>query len=78
MMMTITGVQLKAASELIGLSQLALAVQFQLGLRTVIDFEVGRKPLSRQTLRHLKCALEAAGLEFANGRPSVRLRKVPQ
>jgi hypothetical protein len=62
----------------IGLSQLALAVQFQLGLRTVIDFEVGRKPLSRQTLRHLKCALEAAGLEFANGRPSVRLRKVPQ
>jgi DNA-binding transcriptional regulator YiaG len=78
MMMTITGVQLKAARELIGLSQLALAVQFQLGLRAVMEFEVGKKSLSGQTLRHLKCALEAAGLEFTNGRPSVKLRTVPQ
>jgi transcriptional regulator with XRE-family HTH domain len=78
MMMTITGVQLKAARELIGLSQLALAVQFQLGLGAVIEFEAGEKSLSRQTLRHLKFALEAAGLEFTNGRPSVKLRKVPQ
>jgi transcriptional regulator with XRE-family HTH domain len=78
MMMSVTGVQLKAARELIGLSQLALAVQFQLGLRAVIEFEAGKKSLSWQTLRHLKRALEAAGLEFTNGRPGVKLRKGPQ
>jgi transcriptional regulator with XRE-family HTH domain len=73
--MAITGVQLRAARELIGLSQLSLAVQFQLGLRAVIEFEGGRKSLSWRTRYHLKRALEAAGLEFTNGRPGVKLRK---
>ena len=71
----ITGPQLRAARELIGLSQLSLAVQFQLGLRSIIEFEAGKKSLSWQTLHHLKRALEAAGLEFTNGRPGVKLRK---
>jgi transcriptional regulator with XRE-family HTH domain len=73
--MAITGVQLKSARELIGLSQLALAVQFQLGLRAVIEFEGGRKSLSWQTRYHLRRALEASGLEFTHGRPGVVLRK---
>jgi transcriptional regulator with XRE-family HTH domain len=71
----ITGPQLRAARELIGLSRLALAVQFQLGLRSVVEFEAGKKSLSWQTLHHLKRALEATGLEFKNGRPGVVLRK---
>jgi transcriptional regulator with XRE-family HTH domain len=82
----ITGPQLRAARELIGLSQLSLAVQFQLGLymsqkskplvlRALIDFEAGKNSLSWQTLHHLRRALEAASLEFTNGRPGVMLRK---
>jgi transcriptional regulator with XRE-family HTH domain len=73
--MSITGLQLKAARELIGLSQLSLAVQFQLALRSVIEFEGGGKSLSWQTLHHLERALEATGLEFTNGRPGVKLRR---
>jgi transcriptional regulator with XRE-family HTH domain len=73
--MAITGVQLKAARELIGLSQLSLAVQFELRLRDVIDFEAGRTLLPRLTRYHLKRALEAAGLEYTKGRPVARLIK---
>ena len=73
--MSITGAQLKAARELIGLSQLALAVQFQLGLRTVADFEAGKNSLPGQTLHYLTRALEATGLEFTNGDPGVKLRR---
>jgi transcriptional regulator with XRE-family HTH domain len=73
--MTITGVQLKAARELIGLSQSALAVQFQMGQREVADFEAGKGPLPEDILRHLQRALEATGLEFTNGiEPGARLR----
>jgi transcriptional regulator with XRE-family HTH domain len=67
--MTITGVQLKAARELIGLSQLAFAVQFQLGRRDVADFEAGKYSLPWQTARHLERALEAAALEFTKESP---------
>jgi transcriptional regulator with XRE-family HTH domain len=72
--MAITGVQLKAARELIGLSQLALAVQFQMGRREVATFEAGKGPLPGQILRHLERALEATGLEFTKGNPGVALR----
>jgi transcriptional regulator with XRE-family HTH domain len=74
--MRITGVQLKAARELIGLSQLALAVKFQMGRREVANFEAGKNLLPRQTVRHLQRALEAADLEFTGGgEPGVKLRK---
>jgi transcriptional regulator with XRE-family HTH domain len=72
----ITGVQLKAARELIGLSQLALAVQFQMGRREVANFEAGKNLLPQRTARHLQRAFEAPGLEFTNGdRSGVKLRK---
>jgi transcriptional regulator with XRE-family HTH domain len=73
--MSITGPQLRAARELIGLSQLALAVQFQLGHRELANFEVGRGSLLGQILRYLERALEATGLEFTKGNPGVALRK---
>ena len=64
--MAIAGVQLNAARELIGLSQSALAVQFQMGQREVANFEAG-KALPGKILRHLERALETAGFEFTNG-----------
>jgi transcriptional regulator with XRE-family HTH domain len=76
--MTISGEQVKAARELIGLSQLALAVQLQFGLRAVAEFEAGKQTLPRATLDALRRALEAAGVEFiaqAGDGPGVRLRK---
>jgi hypothetical protein len=36
--MTISGEQVKAARELIGLSKLTLAVQIQVGLRAITEF----------------------------------------
>ncbi|HEY4925217.1 MAG TPA: helix-turn-helix transcriptional regulator [Roseiarcus sp.] len=76
--MTLTAAQLKAARELIGLSQLSLAVQFQVGLRTVTEFEAGKQTFSSETLRALGQALEAAGVDFSadnGGGRGVRLRK---
>jgi transcriptional regulator with XRE-family HTH domain len=73
--MAITGVQLKAARELIGLSQSALAVQFQMGQRELANFEAGKGALPEKILRHLERALEAAGLEFTRGNSGVALRK---
>jgi transcriptional regulator with XRE-family HTH domain len=73
--MTITGAQLKAAHELIGLSQLALAVQLQVGRWAIAEFEAGEATLSAEALDALRRALEAAGLEFFDGEPGVRLRK---
>jgi transcriptional regulator with XRE-family HTH domain len=75
--MTMTGEQLKAARELIGLSQLALAVQFQVGLRTVAEFEAGKQTFSPETLRAVGRALESAGVIFVeedSDKPAVRLR----
>ena len=73
--MAITGVQLKTARELIGLSQSALAVQFQMGQREVANFEAGKGPLPEEILRHLQRALEVAGLEFTSGiEPGARLQ----
>jgi transcriptional regulator with XRE-family HTH domain len=62
--MIITGKQLVNARELIGLSQLALAVHFQIGVRRVIAFEAGEPAIPNEVLVHLRAALEAAGVEF--------------
>jgi transcriptional regulator with XRE-family HTH domain len=62
--MIITGKQLVSARELIGISQLALAVHFQIGVRRVIAFEAGEPTIPNEILVHLRAALEAAGVEF--------------
>jgi DNA-binding transcriptional regulator YiaG len=62
--MTITPGQLKAAREMIGLSQLALAIQFELTPRMMREFEEGTRTLPVQTLGVLKRAMEFAGVEF--------------
>jgi transcriptional regulator with XRE-family HTH domain len=73
--MTITAAQLKAAREQIGSSQLALAVQMQVGRRAIAEFEAGELTLSADALGALRRALEAAGLEFLDRQPHARLRK---
>jgi hypothetical protein len=54
---------------------LALAVQLQVGRWAIAEFEAGEATLSAEALDALKRALEAAGLEFFDGEPGVRLRK---
>jgi DNA-binding transcriptional regulator YiaG len=76
--MTITGEQLKAARELIGLSRLALAVHLQVGLARVAEFEEGRPALPSDILAPLVRALEATGVIFvaeSTDEPGVRLRQ---
>jgi transcriptional regulator with XRE-family HTH domain len=70
--MTITAKQLIGARELIGLSQLTLAVHLQIGVRRVVAFEAGEPAIPADLLVRLRAALEAAGVEFVmNG---VRLK----
>ena len=70
-----TPAQVKAAREVVGLSQIALAVMIQVGDRSIAEFEAGRRDLPPGTKDYIKRALEAAGVEFVSGEPGVRLRK---
>ncbi len=72
--MTITGAQLRAAREFVGLSEPALAVMIQFGERAVVDFEAGKPTLPRDTVDYLKRAFEASGVEFIRHDPGARLR----
>jgi predicted transcriptional regulator len=73
---TITGAQLKAARELVGLSELALAVMIQFGERAVVEFETGTPALPRGIVDHLRRAFEASGVEFIRHGTGARLRSV--
>ena len=72
--MTITGAQLRAARELVGLSQPALAILIQFGERAVVDFEAGKPTLPRDSVDYLRRAFEASGVEFIRTGPGARLR----
>jgi len=69
-----TGAQLRAARELVGLSQPALAVMIQFGERAIIDYEAGKRTLPKHIVEYLRYALEASGVEFIRDRPGARLR----
>jgi transcriptional regulator with XRE-family HTH domain len=75
--MTITGAQLRAARELIGLSQAALAVIVQCGTNGIASFEAGEGSFDPRILAGLRQALEAAGVEFLDGEPGARLKAKP-
>jgi transcriptional regulator with XRE-family HTH domain len=72
--MTFTGAQLRAARELIGLSQTALAVIVQCGTNGIASFEAGESSLDPRVLAGLRKAFEAAGVEFVDGEPGVKLK----
>jgi DNA-binding transcriptional regulator YiaG len=69
-----TGAQLRAARELVGLSQPALAVMIQFGEWAVAEFEAGKPALPKDTVDYLRRAFEASGIEFVHGGPGARLR----
>jgi transcriptional regulator with XRE-family HTH domain len=58
------------------MSQAALARAAVVDRSTVLDFESGARTLQQASRVAIKRALEAAGVEFTDGRrPGVRLRK---
>jgi transcriptional regulator with XRE-family HTH domain len=70
----ITGEQIKAARNLLGWSQLKLAIKAQLNDTAVRKFEKGQRLLSPKDLDLATRVLEAAGVEFARGKqPKVKV-----
>ena len=68
-------VQCRMARAAIGLSVRKLAAAAKVSPETVLRFERGEK-LRKRTIDSLRQVLEAAGLEFTDGRkPGVRLGK---
>jgi transcriptional regulator with XRE-family HTH domain len=71
-----TPAQCRAGRALLDWTQPKLAGAACLGLSTIVDFERGRRALSKPAVAAIHAALESAGVEFTNGkRPGVRLRK---
>lgn len=72
---SITPGQCRAARGLLDWSQERLAEESKVGAKTIVDFEQSkRKPFAR-TIRDLREAFEAAGIEFTNGNaPGLRLK----
>jgi ribosome-binding protein aMBF1 (putative translation factor) len=72
--MTISGNQVRAARELLGWSRYTLAGKCKPGETTIRYFENGtrRPPFNVLAIRR---ALEAAGVEFTDEHPGVRLRQ---
>jgi len=70
--------QCRAARALISWSQSFLAEAADLGLSTIVDFELGRREVSEGARQAIRDALESAGIIFIdeNGEgPGLRLRK---
>jgi transcriptional regulator with XRE-family HTH domain len=76
-MVLITSSQIRAARHLANLSQSAVAKATGLSLPTIRRAESEREvSVSADAVAAIVSALEAAGVEFTNGkRPGVRLRK---
>jgi transcriptional regulator with XRE-family HTH domain len=69
--------QCRAARALLELNQSELARAAGLGLSTIVDFEKGRRQVSREAIDAIRAALKAAGIDFIDengGGPGVRLR----
>ena len=73
----ITPAQIRAARHLASLSQADIAKKTGLSVPTIKRAESEREvPISDDSIAAIRAALEAAGVEFTNGKqPGVRLRK---
>jgi transcriptional regulator with XRE-family HTH domain len=79
MLIKITAAQCRGARALLDMTQPQLADCAQLGLSTIVDFERGRRQVSKEAIDAMHSALERAGVEFIEengGGPGVRLLKV--
>jgi transcriptional regulator with XRE-family HTH domain len=73
--MSITGSQCRAARGLIGMDQNTLAEAASVARGTLIDFEKGKRTPGANNIDAIARALEAAGVEFTNGKqPGVRMK----
>jgi transcriptional regulator with XRE-family HTH domain len=72
--------QCRAGRALVEMSRETLAANAGVGVRTISDFETGRREPIRATQGAIRAALEAAGVELIpeNGRGAgVRLKNAP-
>lgn len=77
-MSAITAEQCLGARAMLRLTREQLAQSASVAVATLADFEVGRRQPHPRTLKDIRAALEAAGVEFIpenGGGAGVRLRK---
>jgi hypothetical protein len=72
---TSTPEQCHSARGLLGWSIPTFSVRSGLGIQIIGKFEVGERKISPTAMTMLRSALEAGGVEFLTGTPSVRLRE---
>lgn len=65
--MRITGSQILAARDLLGLTQAELAVAAGVSEMTIFNFEAGKHEPYRATVEKIQTELERRGIEFING-----------
>jgi transcriptional regulator with XRE-family HTH domain len=75
--MTITGPQVKAARILLGWSQEDLAGETGLSRAPIAHFETERSRPSALSVSTIQRTLEAAGVDFVEGEPGVKLKPKP-
>jgi transcriptional regulator with XRE-family HTH domain len=73
--MTMTGSELRKAREFFGLSELALAVQLQVGLGRIVEFEAGKPSLPQELLAPLSRAFDGAIRDFERLRDNAKSRR---
>jgi transcriptional regulator with XRE-family HTH domain len=62
------------ARRLLRWTQLRLAAKIRVSPATISHFEVGRRRPSTPIISAIQRTLEAAGIEFVEGEPGVKLR----
>jgi transcriptional regulator with XRE-family HTH domain len=70
--------QFRAARALLDMTQTQLSEAAALGLSTVVDFEKGRRQVSKEAVEKIRVALKDAGIDFISengGGEGLRLRK---
>jgi transcriptional regulator with XRE-family HTH domain len=72
--MILTSKQCRGARELVGMPQLDLAKRSLVSLNTIIDFEASERAPTAGYVATIQRALEAAGVEFVDAQPGVRLK----
>ena len=68
--------QSREARKLLAWSQLELAIRTDVAQSAISRFELEQRVLGK-TIEAIQRALEAAGVEFTDGKPGVELRAMP-
>jgi DNA-binding XRE family transcriptional regulator len=77
--MKISGRQIAAARGLLAWSQGHLAQAADVGIHTIVRWELQNVEPRRETVEKVRRAIEARGVEFTNGgQPGVRFKAKPE